>query len=743
MDLQKMISDVIETVSYKTANGLVDLQDPGHMYMVREELKKHIHPKIVAQLFEADDNEKQPELDDASKKEKEKLKLVWKGQGYGKEGEEGITHKNVDGKLVKVDKDTDDKKDKEKPQVDFTPSAEKEKKQAASQNKDYDPANADWQPQGGNQERAVKRTADKLRSITGQIPVESDAEEKAINNVINAIESGSTPKKEDVKVFNKYIRIKEVSGQSKPEFAFYIANTTAGDFKQGRRLKVELGTSENGQSIRRKLEAQGVEAASASTTAGKVPPKLAGKTMTMTKISKEHGGGVVEHKVKKTRDKDGKITQVKLGNRVLKRIPEPDPEDVLSEALNRYAEIKAANPDIDDKEAKRLAKKRLATIKRNNRMLDQYENIDSVPEARLVKGADTSTPEGREKTAKEGPKVMANAIRRHMEKAGPLTKDEERMLKRMEALGEISDKEEYEKEAMKMLSDMQKIESMRKGVPDVAEAIIMCVMNKKGLDCVAPAGETYQVADLIVFPPKDNPEDPNSAEYIVFLESAGGLSVKWKGGAASGARAKIEVTAFQNDETQEDLTNILDLHNNFMGTSKQPLSRKRIDDGKKQLDEKEAKAKQSNLLQDKDYDDKGNLIIPGSNPPRSTRDWSEDSIADWQSKGKLPPDCTPTLADSGIECLSKENKDLLLDSLEQYCRGGIMLAKIHNRDLDYQPYGNANGTADELELSNGIDCVNHMHFQPNPGFDFTKDKDGNHIVRPNAVYAGHLERVCD
>jgi hypothetical protein len=72
-----------------------------------------------------------------------------------------------------------------------------------------------------------------------------------------------------------------------------------------------------------------------------------------------------------------------------------------------------------------------------------------------------------------------------------------------------------------------------------------------------------------------------------------------------------------------------------------------------------------------------------------------------------------------------------------------MLAKIHNKDLEYQPYGNANGTADALELSNGIDCVNHMHFQPNPGFDFTKDKDGNNIVRPNAVYAGHLEKVCD
>ena len=72
-----------------------------------------------------------------------------------------------------------------------------------------------------------------------------------------------------------------------------------------------------------------------------------------------------------------------------------------------------------------------------------------------------------------------------------------------------------------------------------------------------------------------------------------------------------------------------------------------------------------------------------------------------------------------------------------------MLQHMHNRDLDYQPYGNANGTADGLELSNGIDCVNEMKFQPNPGFDFTKDANGNHIVRPNAVYAGNLHRKCE
>ena len=83
-----------------------------------------------------------------------------------------------------------------------------------------------------------------------------------------------------------------------------MANSVPGDFKQGRRLKVKLGTGQNGHMVRRKLEAQGIQAASASTTAGKVPPKLSGKVMTMTKIASGKGGGVIKHKVKKKRGKD-------------------------------------------------------------------------------------------------------------------------------------------------------------------------------------------------------------------------------------------------------------------------------------------------------------------------------------------------------------------------------------------------------------------------------------------------------
>ena len=59
--------------------------------------------KLKTLLMEAD----APKLKDTEKEKAKKLGLVWKGKGYGKEGEQGVTHKNVDGKLVPVDKGID------------------------------------------------------------------------------------------------------------------------------------------------------------------------------------------------------------------------------------------------------------------------------------------------------------------------------------------------------------------------------------------------------------------------------------------------------------------------------------------------------------------------------------------------------------------------------------------------------------------------------------------------------------
>ena len=52
MDINKVIGDAVDKVSLKTANGMVDLNDAYHVFMVQEELKRHIPDDIVEGLFD-------------------------------------------------------------------------------------------------------------------------------------------------------------------------------------------------------------------------------------------------------------------------------------------------------------------------------------------------------------------------------------------------------------------------------------------------------------------------------------------------------------------------------------------------------------------------------------------------------------------------------------------------------------------------------------------------------------------
>ena len=83
--------------------------NPAHLSILKEMCLKAGFTSDQANsiLLILEKDKKAPELDKAGKYEVDRLGLVWKGQGYGKENQDGITHKNVDGKLVKVD-DKDD-----------------------------------------------------------------------------------------------------------------------------------------------------------------------------------------------------------------------------------------------------------------------------------------------------------------------------------------------------------------------------------------------------------------------------------------------------------------------------------------------------------------------------------------------------------------------------------------------------------------------------------------------------------
>jgi hypothetical protein len=61
MRLSKIISDAVDDASYKTANGMIDLSDPYHHYLVAESLKEFLDPDVIeAALFgeKEDDQDK-------------------------------------------------------------------------------------------------------------------------------------------------------------------------------------------------------------------------------------------------------------------------------------------------------------------------------------------------------------------------------------------------------------------------------------------------------------------------------------------------------------------------------------------------------------------------------------------------------------------------------------------------------------------------------------------------------------
>ena len=51
MNLGKIVNQVINDVSLETANGMVNLDDALHVYMVQEKLKQFIDPSLVEKVL--------------------------------------------------------------------------------------------------------------------------------------------------------------------------------------------------------------------------------------------------------------------------------------------------------------------------------------------------------------------------------------------------------------------------------------------------------------------------------------------------------------------------------------------------------------------------------------------------------------------------------------------------------------------------------------------------------------------
>jgi len=556
---------------------------------------------------------------------------------------------------------------------------------------------------------------EKSKAKIDNIAFANEQDSKVFSEALPKLINGDDVSKEEMATLNKYARIKD----NPNETTIYLANQKPGNFKQGARDKLKFGTGEAGKAVKQSMVDKGMEKADPVTSSESVPVKIGGKILTLSKMGK-----TISNKVEKTRV-DGKITEVKVGDHTMRRQSMPDTDSLIKEIV----EYKEQNPGISDEDVEHKVEQLQSGIIRYNNLIDSYDKIDNLDSVSLVEGANPATKEGRDKLAKEGPKVIANKLEEALGE-NP-TKAEKQIVTDLENLSNIDDPSEYEKESMEILKRMGNAASISKAAPDLAESLVLLANNKNGKPTIAPAGETFPVADLIQFPIEDlDPNDPDyikkiaaGGETIVTMTDAGGLSVKKDGGAASGFTAKLGMTTFKTETTKESLTNVLNQHNNFIGGKSKgaELSEEKIQSGKAVLDKEEKAARKAGLI-------KGDLKFKDGRTPRQ---WAEDNLAKWEADGKY-------------KGMTDENKKMLLDGMEQYSRGGLILQEVHNNDLAFQDYANANANTKtgEIEMSDGINCINNMAFQASPGFEPAQDKNGNWVARPNAVYAGNLKKVC-
>ena len=565
----------------------------------------------------------------------------------------------------------------------------------------------------------TEKRVETIKKDFDRIAFESPEDRKGFEAGFEKVLNGEKLSKEEAETVGKYARLSDSKGKLK----IYFASNSPGEFRQGGREKVMDLSDKDGSGVK-ELTDLGLEVTSASTVEGGIKPKIGGKDINPNKIS---GGKTYKPKVDVKKNESGEIEEITMGSTKIKRIKKPDQEK-LTENLSEA--FKEQNPGLNDKEVKRLVDRTNRAIDRHNKNLGKWEKLNDVEMIETVPGLnDLPQKERAEKIQKEYPKVIHSKMK-ELIGDNPTPKEKE-VLAEIEKLSDIESVEDFDNATIEILRKMDDIESIRKGSADLAESFAYMSMNKRGYRTELPAGENFPVADVICLGGDVDldPDDPDYAKKVamqglglaVNLETMGGISVKKDGGAASALKNKIGESQFYNKETGNRLDELADNHNNFMGTLKEPTTPESIKKGNELLDKQEAWAIENGII-DKDK-------LPLKYGDRTPEQWAEDTIKEWEKKGRGP------------FC------DFQKDALIGHCRACLLVAEIHNGDLEEQSYGNINVSTSKkdggVHITDGVTNASLMKPQPNPGFKFAKGKgpNGCTIVRPNAVYAANLKHA--
>lgn len=705
MNLTKVIDKVVRDVSYKTSNGMVDLNDPYHVVLLKEEFSNYIDPGIVFRaLYEDDGDDK---LDDKGKKELERLKLVSLGFGnYGPKQGEPATHKAKDGKLVPVGKDDGGDTDTgvnifDKPQ----------KKKDGEKSKDPEIAQIDSEIESlsdfnlEDQSDITKKVQPVLTSLSKKITklVEDGKKEEAKKIAETLVEKLQLQQA----LYLQYYPGTDIQWKDK-EGKIYVG-------PKGKKLTGVTARSVGQSNIVKALESAGV----------KIPVKAKGISRTAMSIqhttTDRSTGQVSSEKTKN----GGLIKKIMIGERQITFVADPDSETYELDLL-------------------------------------KLQNIED-GDIEFVDVGDTSTPEGRQKAIR---KICLDVAKQFEQMKSYLPEDKKHSISVAEelikefTLDEDFDPQKDPEKFIEMLQDALaktkvdgegEINEFKDMTAYLAESVEAMVHLSNGRETLIPSSGNFKTADVIPLidgDPKQVIVTEDGVEYKTEVKSVSGTSVKYDGGAASSLFAKhantiygkldrnITVKGKSVSNTKDAITGILSYYKELFGEGKDQSSKVKFS--------QEDKDPETGLF--KYYEESRKDMLDTMfeyYPELKDTDFAKDIEARIENavnsqlkrlnKGRL---------DKG-EGEDERVQRMKLYHLSQFVAGALSNHPEHG--IKQQAYANADyaqgkkggKTYVSRKAADGINSISWVGFAPDKGYNVSKD---GHLT-PTNTYSSDLKHV--
>ena len=541
MDLRKVISDAVDSVSYQTTNGMVNLSDPYHIYLIQKELKDSIDPVIVDSVLYEADTDKEPPLEDKEKEKAKEMGLVWKGKGYGKENEDGITHKNDGGKLVAIEKEKDKEKPKGLEPDDFTKkTGEQDPEQKGPQ-----PGEEHHGAKMPTPEQTKKDTDNKIEKAKEKVAKMPDGPEKEnaklVLDMLSRFANAKT-KEEKIAVLQEMQasgliqRNDRGSGTKK----IYFSGDTGlhyKEFGQNTALHREIAILDEEQ-----FEETGQGLLNTKDQANYGKKKMAPMNL--------FDGQEKEAPVKQ--NDDGSVQIGDDPGTTLKTLPDPNEDGNADKKLRERITEAYTKDGVFNKEEYEKAK---VAIKRHNLLVKEIEKVIAAGGGSLkctdpIPGVQPDTPENRDKIKNKTGENVANRLEELS--GGNLTGAQKKILDRLRKLQSPPlSNEEYENELMSLATAIQNDIDFSTGYADLAETLSYMRHLNRGSVAYLPSAGNFPLGDVLTFPDTENqpdfendsPEDIAAKMKAIFI-SVDNRSIKKGEGGASSTHTKVELTEF-------------------------------------------------------------------------------------------------------------------------------------------------------------------------------------------------------